>query len=183
MLEASERAADFRSMFDDERRFRAWYDTTLPVVLGFVYGRCAADAALAQDITQEAFVEAVRSRQSFDGRADPVTWLCGIARHRIADHYRREARERRRQLELVRETDHEPDPAEAVDTRDSVERALHHLPLDQQRALVLHYLDGLAVREIARQLHRSEGAVESLLARGRDGFRRELAEAGGDARA
>jgi RNA polymerase sigma-70 factor (ECF subfamily) len=48
---------------------------------------------------------------------------------------------------------------------------LRQLADDQRLAVVLHYLDGLSVREIARQLGRSESSVESLLSRGRDHLR------------
>lgn len=179
MFDARARRAAFESALSDESRFREWYDHALPVVFGFVHARCGGDRTLAQDITQDAFVEAVRCRDRFDGRSEPVTWICGIARHRLADHYRHEQRDRRRTLQLAGQAQQAPDPAESAGTSDSVRRALHHLPTGQQQVLVLHYLDGAPVREIAQLLGRTEGSVESLLSRGRAAFRRELgAEAG-----
>ena len=44
-------------------------------------------------------------------------------------------------------------------------------------ALVLHYMDRLSVREVARLIGKSEAATASLLARGRDGFREAYPEA------
>lgn len=46
------------------------------------------------------------------------------------------------------------------------------LPVDQRIALLFRYLDGMSVREVAHAIGRSEKATESLLARGREGFRR-----------
>lgn len=46
------------------------------------------------------------------------------------------------------------------------------VPADQRIALLFRYLDGMSVREVAHAIGRSEKATESLLARGREGFRR-----------
>ena len=45
------------------------------------------------------------------------------------------------------------------------------LPAGQRAALILHHVDDLSVRDVASALHRSEGAVEALLSRGRARFR------------
>ncbi len=47
---------------------------------------------LAADAVQETFLEALRARDSFAGRSSERTWLVGILKHKIADHYRRSAR-------------------------------------------------------------------------------------------
>ena len=57
------------------------------------------------------------------------------------------------------------------DERDAIERSLRELPAAQRAALVFRHLDGLSIREIANLLHRSDSAVDSLLARAREGFR------------
>jgi RNA polymerase sigma-70 factor (ECF subfamily) len=63
-------------------------------------------------------------------------------------------------------------PWRAAETRDAVETAMAQLPADQRLALLFRYLDGLSVREVAEAIGRSEKATESLLARGRESFRR-----------
>ena len=64
--------------------------------------------------------------------------------------------------------------------RERTARALTAMPEAQRQALVLRYLDRLAVPEIAVALGRSPHAVESLLARGRISFKRRYLEAGND---
>ncbi len=158
-------------MFADQTALRSWFDVALPKVYGFAFARCGGVEELARDIAQETFLEVVRSRDSFDGRSDPLTWVIGIARHKIADHYRRHYRERR--LELVEIEASEPrSETELIDDRTAVLAALERLPEAQRVVIALHYLDGLSVKEIAFQLGRSEHAAESLLARGRAGFKR-----------
>jgi RNA polymerase sigma-70 factor, ECF subfamily len=180
-----QRAEHFRELCDDERAFRGWYDVALPKVYGFVLSRCGGMVATAEELTQEAFVEAVRHRHRFDGRSDPVTWVVAIARHKLADHFRRIAREERRHLSLVSAAATEgsvaPDPAAAADGRRDVARALAEMPETQRAVVVYRYLDDLSVAEIARRIGRSPSATESLLTRGRERLRRELGieDAGG----
>ena len=167
-------AAELQLAFADEREFRVWYERSLPAVYAFLAARCGGPGPLAEELTQQTFVEALRARRTFDGRSDVVTWLCGIGRHKLADHFRRLEREERRRARIavteIRPAD-APDPVRHLDERDAIRQALETLPPAQQAALLFHHLDGLSVREVARLLARSDSAVESLLARGRASFR------------
>lgn len=51
------------------------------------------DAALAEDAVQETFLAALKNRREFEGRSSERSWLLGILKHKIADHFRRSARE------------------------------------------------------------------------------------------
>lgn len=53
------------------------------------------DPLVAQDVVQETFLAALKSRDRFSGRSSDRTWLVGILRHKIYDHLRRVCRERR----------------------------------------------------------------------------------------
>jgi RNA polymerase sigma-70 factor (ECF subfamily) len=168
-----DRAAHFAALCDDERAFASWYEDALPRVYGFVHGRAGGDDSLSEEITAQAFLEAVRARRSFDGRADPVTWICSIARNRLLDHYRRAAREQVRHLRLIVTDLNAVDTAEwaQFDQREAVLSALATVPALERSALMLRYLDGYSVRETARLIGRSEAATESLLVRARDRVR------------
>jgi RNA polymerase sigma-70 factor (ECF subfamily) len=125
---------------------------------------------LAEELTQQTYVEALRHADRFDGRSNVVTWLCAIGRNKLVDHYRRARRDERRHGELVLLP--RADGWHDTETRDAVERALGGLPPDQRLALIFRYLDGLTVREVASALGRTESATESLLSRARESFRR-----------
>src|SRR5262245_32717573 len=94
-------ADEFRAAFADEASFRAWYDAMLPRVYAFIASRCGGPGQLAEELTQQTFVEATRRRGTFDGRSEVTTWMCGIARHKLADHYRRLERDERRRIRFV----------------------------------------------------------------------------------
>jgi RNA polymerase sigma-70 factor (ECF subfamily) len=142
-------------------------------VYGYIYGRSGGNIEIAEDITQQTFMQAVRHWQDFDGRSDAVTWLCSIARNRLTDHYRQQERQRRRHLQLVVAeigAEH-PAPDGAVGERDAVVAALRELPDIERTALVLRYLDDLSVREVASMLKRSVDATDALIRRAKERFR------------
>jgi len=157
----------------DQAAFRAWYELALPRVYRYLLARCGGDPDLAEELTQQTFVDGVRRRKTFDGRSDAVTWLCGIGRHKLVDHYRRSGRVSQRQLRTVSEhSSGQADGWSEHELRSAVEPALAQLPGEQRVVMALRYLDQMPVREIASTIGRSEKATESLLSRAREAFRR-----------
>jgi RNA polymerase sigma-70 factor (ECF subfamily) len=159
----------------DSEQFRVFYAAALPRVYGYFLYRCGAEVALAEDLTQETFLAAVAELRRGKVVVTPLSWVLGIARHKLLDHFRQQ---RRIGWAVVSWEGVEADGEDALmlpeddDVRRShVIAALARVPLMQREALVLHYLDGLPVAEVARLLHRSVSATESLLARGRGSFR------------
>jgi RNA polymerase sigma-70 factor (ECF subfamily) len=171
---------ELRAAFETEASFQAWYERTLPRVYAFLASRCGGPGDVAEELTQLTFVEAVRRRDSFDGRSDVVTWICAIGRHKLADHFRRLEREERRRMQLVasKPNEQQVEPWQDAEQRQVIETALLRLPVSHRAALVFRYLDGLSVREVAGALGRSESATESLLARARESFERSYREVG-----
>lgn len=168
------RTASLEAVFADDAAFRAWYDEALPHVFRYLYHRCGRDKDLAEELTQGTFASAVSSHGSFAG-GESIAWVVGIARHRLVDHYR--ALERReRGLGRLRAERARPVWIGAPEFDDGLATALAGLPPAQRAAIVLRYLDDLPVREVARLLDRSEGAIESLLSRARETLRRFYAE-------
>ena len=166
--------AAFALVFANERTFDAWYERALPRIYGYVFSRCGRDQELAEDLTQQTFLEVVRTHERFAGDADPLTWACGIARHKLADHFRQRDVEERSRLRLVENlpSEEEPDEEAAIAEREQIAAALVSLPALQRAVLVFTALDGLTCREVGELIGRTEGAVESLLHRARASFKR-----------
>jgi RNA polymerase sigma-70 factor, ECF subfamily len=124
------------------------------------------DAALAEDVAQEAFLSAVRSLHRFDRRRPFRPWLHRIVVNRAIDHAR--AREGRREVaaELVGEPPSAA-PADSLAPGDVV-GALAALPAEQRAVVVLRHLLGYTPGEIARMLRLPRGTVNSRLRRGLD---------------
>jgi RNA polymerase sigma-70 factor, ECF subfamily len=167
----------------DDDAFEAWYRRTLPRVFAYLVSRCGNDMSLAEELSQQTFIAAISQRSRFDGRSDVVTWLCGIARHKLADHFRAVEREERRRLHLeVRQIRMADDDARrpGLDERAAISDALRSLPAAQQAVLAFVVLDGLPVAEAGKLLGKGAAATQSLLHRARESFRRAYGEELGD---
>jgi len=152
------------------------YDRALPEVFGYLMARCG-DRSLAEDLTSETFMAAVAAPA-----AAPATvgWLIGVARHKLADHWRWQARQHRL-LEAVGLA--EPDGEDPWDVQLDVLRAndvLTGLAPQHRAALTLRYLDQLSVPETAAVLERTVHATETLLVRARRSFRHDYEEGSSD---
>jgi RNA polymerase sigma-70 factor, ECF subfamily len=152
------------------------YDDALPHVYGYLLARCG-DTGLAEDLTAESFLAAVHEVRKPGASHPSIPWLIGVARHKLADHWRRVDREQRGLRLLDRERARVDDPWETVIDRIRARQVLDRLGAHHRAALTLRYLDGLPVLEVARHLDRSLHATEALLVRARTSFRR-IYEAG-----
>lgn len=130
------------------------------------------DAALADDLAQETFVQAYRSLFRFRGDAAFSTWLLGIAHNRW-----RNARRRQRDYEPLDES-HTDDVAsrstETSDLQQDLTAALKQLGADEQLALYLSYHQGLSHGETAALLNWPLGTVKTHVARGKEKLRQIL---------
>ena len=150
----------------DQGAWRALYDSAYAPLWAYVVWRCAGVRALAEEITQETWLVAVRRIRDYDPRKGPfVAWLRGIAARAIQN----QLRGHRHVLPLV-DSD-VAQPARDTDAAELIVRALAELPERYEAALRAKYLDGLRVEEIAAAWKSTPKAIESLLTRARQAFR------------
>jgi RNA polymerase sigma-70 factor (ECF subfamily) len=126
----------------------------------------------AEDLTQETFLQAWRSLDTFGGRAPLRTWLRRIAHREFLQALR--GHRPAASLEAVAEVA-EPRAAgltEAVEIR----ALLRKLPLEEREIVVLHYLEGYRCEEIAEIVGVPVGTVKYRLSEARARLRRELEE-------
>ncbi|HEY8490880.1 MAG TPA: RNA polymerase sigma factor [Dehalococcoidia bacterium] len=166
----------------DGEALEAFYRRYCDRLYSFIYWRVSGDEAAAEDLTQETFMAALRNLRSFQGGSGLFTWLCAIARHKVADHFRR-----RHRLETVQESlraqafldavtaESAEERLAARQRRDEVTETLRRLPARYQQALILKYLDGRSTREVAAALEVSTAAAESVISRARAAFRQQYA--------
>ena len=148
----------------------ALYDSALPEVYGYLIRRCDG-ATAAEDLTAETFLAAVAAVQKGSVPQLTVAWLIGVARHKLVDHWRRQARDERN-LRAVAEELADDDPWDAHLDAAVAHEVLGRLGAHHRSALTLRYLDGLSVPEVAEHLGRTVHATEALLVRARLAFRR-----------
>jgi RNA polymerase sigma-70 factor, ECF subfamily len=153
------------------------YDQVLPEVYGYLLTRCGS-RALAEDLTAETFLAAVRAEA--DGSGPTTTgWLIGTARHKLVDHWRRREREERSLRLLGGAAGATDDPWDARLDALRAQQVLDGLSTAHRAALTLRYLDDLPVPRVAALLQRSVHATEALLVRARAAFRTAYETGGG----
>lgn len=147
------------------------YDDALPHVYGYLLSRCGGHVAVAEDLTTQTFVAAVRAVRG--GRPVTRPWLMTVARNKLVDHWRRQAREERGLRTVAADQTGFHDPWEAELDVLRARAVLDRLPARHRMALTLRYLDDLPVPEVAALIDRTVHATEALLVRARAAFRRE----------
>jgi RNA polymerase sigma-70 factor (ECF subfamily) len=169
-----------RAQAGDRQAFGQLYRGHLADVYHFVLFR-VADAATAEDVTQDVFVSAF---QALAGLREPRhfrTWLMRIAHNRVLNHWR--ARSHRPEAEPLPDGDRQPpalraeDPALAVAdavTVAEVLRAAHRLTPLQREVIAMRFVAGLSVAETAELLGRTANAIHNLQHHALAALRREL---------
>jgi RNA polymerase sigma-70 factor, ECF subfamily len=155
---------------DAPRALLALYDEALPHVYGYFVRRCP-DRATAEDLTSDTFLAAMDAARKQSPPPMTMPWLIGVARHKLADHYRR--RHDRFSVPVAEL----PEPVEPADDWDAeldrivAESVLARLPDHHRAVLSLRYMDDCTVGECAELIGRTVHATEALLVRARRAFR------------
>lgn len=158
----------------DEGVLKQWVREYEPRLWRFVVRKMKQEDA--QEVVQDTLLAALDALPLFSGRSKLFSWMCGIARHEIADFYRKKrlktiAFSKFASLEqLVGEMS---GPEQRLDRKELVGRikaAMGQLSWVQRRLLQSKYVEGKSVRDMARELAISFKAAESGLFRARKAF-------------
>lgn len=147
-------------------------------IFGYIQFRLAPRTEQVDDVFQDVFLAAWRSLGNYRGDSSLRAWLLGIARHKIEDVYRSRLREH----DSLPEADTFGEPAapellldEQMDRNRARERAgviLSELPEHYRIVLLWRYWGQRSTTEIATATGKTEKAVERLLSRARESFRK-----------
>jgi RNA polymerase sigma-70 factor, ECF subfamily len=152
------------------------------------------DRSTAEDLVQETFLAALKDRGSYSGNSSESTWMVGILKHKIADHYRRQAREAPLEGGDLRE---QPDPSSFDRSGhwttgpadwggnpadlyreqrflDQFRKCLAGLSPNQANAFTLREIEGADTAEICKVLNVTETNLWVILHRARVLLRRCL---------
>jgi RNA polymerase sigma-70 factor (ECF subfamily) len=150
----------------DEASFLTFYDATVVEAYRYASRLVGNDRARTEDLVHDVYVGLLAKVKAGSLADIGVGWVLVAIRHRFLDCLRRDQREERR-LRLAWSSDTGEDEDRSADLLDGARLS------DRERAaLTLRYFDDLSVPQIAREMHMSVHAVESLLARARTRVRR-----------
>lgn len=156
--------------------FTDLYNQSFDYVYSYIFARTAGNGQLTEDIVQDTFAAAWLSLDSFDNKSSFRTWLCSIAKNKLRETYRRA---------IYREKFVFPDNDSFIEhessfdleqfeldneTRLCVLKVLNEMNPLYRYALIMKYIDGLSVKEIAKVLDRSAKAVDGVLQRAKAVF-------------
>jgi RNA polymerase sigma-70 factor (ECF subfamily) len=143
----------------------------------FLRRRLVPRPEVIEDILQDILLAAWQALPTYRGDSSLQSWILGIARHKIDDYYRRRIREE----DISEEEDSAPEPSmvpmleqqlDSAAQQDKVQETLSGMPESYALALIWRYRDERSVREMAQLSGKTEKAMERLLARAREDFRR-----------
>jgi len=169
-----------RAQTGDREAFAAIYDRHRQAILTYTYFR-VSDQAAAEDLAAEVFVRMVAGIRRYRHRGKPIlAWLYTIARHLLADYYRRNRRGARLPLDerLVAGSGNPVAAVEGQLAADCLQRALRRLSEAQRQVIVAKFVEDRSNREVADLLDKTEGAVKSLQHRALAALRRAIEKEG-----
>ena len=155
----------------DEAAFSEFYDLTSSMLYGIVL-RVLRDPAMAEEVTQESYIELWRLAPRFDAaKGSAKSWASTVAHRRAVDRVRSEQARRNREEDDGRKAAAPFDEVseavvDGVD-RESVRRSLGALSPSQREAVTLSYFGGHTYREVAALLDVAEGTIKTRI---RDGL-------------
>jgi RNA polymerase sigma-70 factor, ECF subfamily len=161
----------------DPSKFDTLYEQNFERVYFFIVSR-VHDRAAAEDITSEVFHKALANLPTYKWRGTPFTaWLYRVASNSIADHFKRANREQ----QTCEDASDPPAPAaispeemEAVERRASLFRLVEKLPEAQRLVICERFIEDRSIKEIARRLNKTEGAIKQLQFRAVHALREQM---------
>jgi RNA polymerase sigma factor (sigma-70 family) len=164
-----------RSRKADADAFGALVERHQQLVFGVALARCH-DPALAEDVAQEAFVTAWRDLDRLRDGDRVGSWVAGIARNLASSAVRQRVRKEAIALPAPAGDAASPeDEALEREDRELLHRALADVPDTYREVLVLFYLQGESIVEIASALGIRADLVKQRLSRGRNALRDSVA--------
>ena len=170
----------------DERATTELYETFQSDIYYFILKTVNNDRELAEDLTQDTFIEILETIHKLEEPAAFVTWSKQIAYHKCTAYFRK-----RRELlvdenedgysvfDTIEEDREEfiPDAAlDHEDLRQTIMNIIKELPEEQRSAIILRYFNEISVKEIADIQGVTEGTVKSRLNYGRKAIKQSVEE-------
>lgn len=164
---------------EKEQRFVKVYKAYVDEVYQFIFTRSGFDSTIAEDITQDIFLDIFKGLNRFKGLCSERTWVFKIARNKLNDFYRKQYGQRFDTCEID-EADQISDPQQNITLQLEksyeslvVRDCLNKLSLHYRIILLMKYADGKSVKQIAENLNKTPKAIESMLQRAKGTFIKE----------
>lgn len=165
-MKALKKEADERLLIEaaqkDPARFAELYENNFAGVYAYVVRR-VGNRAETEDLTAEVFHHALANLKKFEWRGIPFTaWLYRIAANLISDRWQRWGREVSDDSGVIESAPASSAAIEEIERRATLFRLVDTLPAEQRRVVVLRFVDQKSIKDVAREIQKTEGAVKQL---------------------
>ncbi|HHV98724.1 MAG TPA: RNA polymerase sigma factor [Clostridiaceae bacterium] len=164
-----------------EEKFISLYQDFVNEIYQYVFLRTGMDTALAEDITQDIFLDVFKGMSGFKGLCSNRTWVFRIARNKLYDFYRKQYRQKFELVDInnpLAQDLSNPGQDDETIIESALEsqlvcNCLNRIPAHYRIVLILKYVDGKSVKQIAKMTGKSAKAIESMLQRAKNSFIKE----------
>ncbi len=160
----TERALVEKAIARDRQAFGQLYDRFVDKIFRYIYYKVGTRTE-AEDLTAQVFLKAWEAIGHYHYMDRPfAAWLYRIAHNVVVDYFRT-----KRDIASLEDFPFAEDDGETLDevteahlTADTIRRAISHLTTDQQRVIILRFLEGYSTEQVAQILGKQPGAVRTL---------------------
>ncbi|MBU9723865.1 MULTISPECIES: RNA polymerase sigma factor [Bacillaceae] len=162
----------------DKKVISAWFHQYSDDIYHYLIYRIGYQEA--EDLLQEVFIRAWNNLDSYQGDANPKTWLLSIARNIAIDQFRNRKRSFWKKMipfEGKHEMSGKDTPESALQMNEEkreIYHALRNIKVNYREVLILKGIQELSVRETAEALNWSENKVRLTYFRAKDALKKEL---------
>lgn len=157
----------------DQQAVKRWYLASKDKLSGF-FVRQVGSSEDAAELTQDTYISCLRALPLYRGQSSLYSWMLGIARHELADYWRKKYAKRaiallpfgQELLETIGSKD-------KITGTSEIQDLLSNLPQEITELLQLKYIDGYSVKELAAHYGLSPAAMQSRIFRAKELFRQE----------
>ncbi|MGG4166308.1 RNA polymerase sigma factor [Rossellomorea vietnamensis] len=151
----------------DQQELNEWFNEYGESILTYIL-LMVRDYQQAEDLTQETFLKAYRSKQQFKESSSVKTWLFSIAHNVTIDHFRKKHPLKHYLCLTMEEKDGMPLPEQIIEMNEESEelyRAIQQLKPTYKHVIILRKLKEFSTSETAHVLNWSESKVKMTLRR------------------
>lgn len=163
---------------NSEEQFKKIYAQYVDEIYQYIFLRTGLNTVIAEDLTQDVFLDVFKGLKQFKGLCSERTWVFKITKNKVNDFYRKHYRQCLEPVHIEAELTAEiSDPKQDLDAfmeksfkSQGIIDCLNQLPEHYKAVLLLKYIDGRSVKEIAVITNKSVKAIENILLRAKAGF-------------
>lgn len=162
-------------MGNKKTNFTEYYNQYKDKIFNYFWYRVNFNRGLAEDLTSEAFIKALKNFSDFDQSRSFQSWMYAIAKNHLLNYYRTAARE----TDLSLLENFGVNELKKIESRLELERTfalMREMPEYHREVLLLRFSDGLSNQEIAEVLGKDEGAVRTQISRALEELRKRLGD-------